>query len=196
METDRFDEITRRYARLLPRRAIAGALGLGALAFPGLSDARKRHKHRRKHKKKVKRNDFGCVDVGKFCKNNGQCCSGRCRGKKDKQTCQAHDTGNCPAGVQELFCKGAGADVSCKTSDGTDGLCDTTTGNAPYCTRNGDCFRCTRDADCVPFCGPQAACIVCPDCAVMNGTQTACVSSNAAGCSFTPQRGTAAPHFS
>ena len=186
MNTDRFDHLTRRWAGRLSRRAIASILGLGALALPWLGGAKKRHKRNRKHKKKVKRNAFGCVDVGKFCKSDGQCCSGICQGKRGKKECRAHDTGNCPAGVQELFCKDAGADVSCKTSDGTDGLCDTTTGIAPFCTRNGDCFLCTRDADCVPFCGPQAACIVCPDCAVMNGTQTACVSSSAPGCSFPP----------
>lgn len=186
MEPDRFDQLTRRYVRLLSRRAIAGALGLGALALPGLSDAKKRHKRKRKHKKKVKRNEFGCLNVGTFCKNSGQCCSGICQGKKGKQQCQAHDTGNCPAGVEELFCRANGADVECVTSDGTDGLCDTTTGKAPYCTRNGDCFACTKDADCVSFCGPQAACIVCPACAGTNGALTACASSNAAGCSFPP----------
>ena len=72
MNTMRFAHLTRPLSLLLSRRAIAAAIGLGALSSPGPIAAKK---HRQKHKK-VRRNDFGCVDVGHFCKNDGQCCSG------------------------------------------------------------------------------------------------------------------------
>ncbi len=61
----------------LPRRTLAGLLGLSSLSVVSPSIARKNKK-----KKKVKRNDFNCVDAGKFCKNDGPCCSGICEDKK------------------------------------------------------------------------------------------------------------------
>jgi hypothetical protein len=195
MDGERFDDLTRIIGSVASRRTMLLGLAVSALIAPllglGMADAaaKKRHLHkksRRKKKRKIKRNEFGCVDIGKFCKKRSQCCSGICKGKKDKKACKAHDTGNCPAGVEELFCNAAGADVECVTSDGTDGLCDTTTGKAPFCIRDGDCFPCTKDADCVPVCGEGAACIVCPDCIERNGEQTACASSSATGCSFPP----------
>jgi hypothetical protein len=76
MDSHRFDGLTRSVSTLLSRRRLAGALGFGALTFPGLAEARKKHKH----KKKVKFNDLGCVDVGNFCQNDDQCCSGICTG--------------------------------------------------------------------------------------------------------------------
>jgi hypothetical protein len=48
------------------RHILAGALGFGAPAFPGSADGKKH-----KHKMKIKRNSFGFVDVGKFCKKAG-----------------------------------------------------------------------------------------------------------------------------
>jgi hypothetical protein len=58
VDTDRFDRLSRAISSLLTRRNLAGVLGLGIVALPGLIDARKK----RKHKKKVKKNKFGCVD--------------------------------------------------------------------------------------------------------------------------------------
>lgn len=115
----------------------------------------------------------GCKNVGKKCRKKKDCCSGVCKGKKGKKKCRAHDTGGCRAGQQEETCGGA-ADLPCIVSSGEEGLCDTTTGNAGYCTVGGGCFRCSKDADCRQFCGPAAACIRCEAlCADAGGT--ACV---------------------
>jgi hypothetical protein len=157
----RFDRLTRTASAMFSRRGMASTLGLAAIALSGSAAAKKK----RKKKKKITRNSFGCVDVGKFCKNAGQCCSGICQGKKGKKRCQAHDTGIVLNGgggctVAQDSC-GAGADTFCTTSAGEEGRCFRTTGNAGYCIASGDCFPCTKDADCVPFCGPGAACIAC-----------------------------------
>jgi hypothetical protein len=177
MDGARFDGLTRSVSTLLSRRSLAGALGLGALALPGLADAKKKHKH--KKKKKVKLNDFGCVDVGNFCKNSSQCCSGICQGKKGKKKCQAHDDGGCQEGQDACL----GVMALCNI-EGVMGECTRTTGDAGYCFGgSGDCFDCSKDADCVPFCGAQAACIVCTaDCAA-EGT-TACVAPPGGTCTF------------
>lgn len=174
MDHQRFDQIARAFSTFQSRRDILGALGLSAILLPAAAGAKKR-------KKKAKFNKFGCVNVGDFCKNSSQCCSGICQGKKGKGKCQAHDSSTCQAG--QNACDDAEG-VPCVSSTGaTTGSCDTTTGNAPYCTADGDCFDCKKDADCVPFCGPQAACIKCAVCAD-EGVVTACVGPTAEGCSF------------
>jgi hypothetical protein len=175
----RLDALTRAVSSVLSRRGLAGALGLGLLAPAAVVDARKKHKHKKKQKAKF--NDFGCVDVGDFCKNDGQCCSGICEGKK----CQAHDVNGCQTGQRETFC-GGGADSRCTSADGSGGFCDTTTGNAGYCARTVTCAVCKKDADCVPFCGPRAACLPCPgEPCIGFGVSTACAST-AGDCNFPP----------
>jgi hypothetical protein len=172
VDCNRFDRLTRSFSTLLSRRTFASALGLGALSLPSLADAKKKHhrKHKKhKHKKKVKRNDFGCVNVGKFCKNNGQCCSGICQGKKGKKKCKAHDESTCQPGQDVCL----GIEVECITTLGDSGACVRTTGNASYCFASGDCFPCTRDPDCESTFGAGAACIVCAECAITGNT--ACV---------------------
>jgi hypothetical protein len=182
MDSDRFDGLTRSVSTLLSRRTLAGVLGLGALAVPTRTEAKK-HTHK---KKKPKFNDFGCVNAGNFCQNSGQCCSGICQGQKGKKKCQAHDQSTCQSGQQEEGCgpDGGGVTVPCVSSTGDDGICETTTGKAGYCSADGQCFDCTKDADCVAFCGPQAACIVCADCVVQVGTETACVGPRLDVCNF------------
>lgn len=76
MEQNRFDQLAHALSGRPSRRTLAGMLSLGAAwlaeGFRGeVASARK------KHKKKARKNAFGCVDVGKFCKNGGQCCSGQ-----------------------------------------------------------------------------------------------------------------------
>jgi hypothetical protein len=66
--------------------------GLSAFGLPALAEARNKH---RKRRRKVKFNEFGCVDVGKFCKKSHQCCSGICQGKMGKKRCKSHDRGTC-----------------------------------------------------------------------------------------------------
>lgn len=184
MDDFHFDDLVRSLTR--SRRAVvAGALGFGLFALPGLVDARKRkHKKRKKkHKKKIARNAFGCVDVAGFCNTSGDCCSGICEGPKGKKTCQDHDASTCQAGQTDGFCSGLVGEVGCVTSTAEDGVCLTTTGNAPYCAISGGCFSCARDADCVPFCGSAAACIACPaNCADAGGTMCAAPSSGT--CAF------------
>ncbi len=151
-------------------RGLAGAgLGLGVARLPAVVAAK------RQRKKKVKRNAFGCVDVGDLCTRADQCCSGICQGKKGKKRCRAHDTGTCQTGGTSESCDATGGgDVPCTTSLGfPGGFCETTTGGASFCAISGDCFGCTTDADCQKFCGPRAACIVCPDCA--GDIATSCV---------------------
>lgn len=166
MDCKCFDRLTRAASSLLSRRAIAGVIGLGTLALPSLVDASKK----RKNKKKIKRNDFGCVSVGKFCKNGGQCCSGICKGKKGKKKCKAHDRGGCQAGQSVPTCGGA-EEVLCTTGAGVGGQCITTTGNAGYCYAVAACAECSKDADCEAICGEGAACFPCAvGCASKGGT--------------------------
>ena len=173
MDSDRFDGLTRSVSTLLSRRTLAGALGLGALGLPALAEAKKKHK-----KKKAKFNDFGCVNVGDFCKNNGQCCSGICQGKKGKKKCKAHNTADCQPG-QDICATG---EVLCTTDTGSVGACSRTTGQASYCEASGDCFVCKKDADCVAVCGEGAACLVCADCPETGNT--ACVGQTTVSCTF------------
>jgi hypothetical protein len=163
--------------RFPSRRDLLRGLASAGLALPFIwpPDSAARKKRKRKRKKKVKRNAFGCVNVGGFCKNNGHCCSGICKGREpgDKKFCWAHDQSTCKAGQTVAVC--GGSDVPCTTSGGT-GRCVTTTGNAGYCyEQSGQCFPCRKDADCVPLGGPQAACILCEAACMPLGLQTACV---------------------
>lgn len=166
MDHDRFDQIARTVSSRLSRRAAAGALGLGSLGLAALGPAEVATA--KKGKKKVKTNEFGCVDVGKFCKKSDQCCSGICQGKKNKKKCKAHNEVTCQNGQREEFC--GGTVVPCQTPNGDNkGGCNTTTGKAGYCTRDGVCFACNKDADCVSRCGPQAACVLCAGCTETGG---------------------------
>jgi hypothetical protein len=177
MDANRFDRLTRSVATPASRRSVLAALGVAVAAVPPTVNARKRKR------RKVRRNAFGCVDVGGFCKNGGQCCSGICTGKKGKKKCRAHDAQGCQPGVQDTTCDATGgADVTCTTSSGaTDGVCGTTTGRAGYCLFSGGCFPCTKDAECQEFCGPRAACILCDDCT--NDGGTSCVNPDSpSGC--------------
>ena len=165
MDAARFDALTRSLSAPTRRRlllaGIAAALGLLSAGLPDRIDANQR-------KKKLKRNAFGCVNVGGTCRGKDKnCCSSICRGKKPKKgekdtsRCVAHDAQGCVAGQIEDFC--GGTNVSCTTSTGTPGRCNTTTGNAGYCAGDGSCAvgSCKKDADCVPAFGVGAACVVC-----------------------------------
>lgn len=177
MDAEQFDTLTRSLTDRRSRRgALAAALGgaLGVASLAGTDSGKKK-------KKKPKFNEFDCVNVGDFCKNSSQCCSGLCKGKKGKKRCSAHDSSTCLAG-QSTCVDPVG--VPCVSSTGANtASCEVTTGNAPYCTADGDCFACTKDADCVPFCGAQAACIKCATCSD-GGVVTACVGPAVDGCTF------------
>jgi hypothetical protein len=172
MDAKRFDTVTRSLTFAPSRRGILGLTLAGALHLLfGLANA----EAKKKKPKKLKKNKFGCVNVGNKCRgNSANCCSGICqgkkpkKGKKDKSKCVAHDTGTCQVS-QDSCVVGT---TTCTTDDGQDGFCHGTTGNAGYCALFGNCFPCTKDADCQAFCGPVAACGVCePDCAETGGTE-------------------------
>lgn len=165
MHQTRFDTLTRTFGRRAVSRGIAGAAIVAALApgHPGVLSARKS----KKKKQKPKVNRFGCRNVGAACASSNQCCSGICEGrggktrsgKRRKKTCRAHDTGGCRLEDDSCLVE----PVPCVTSEGQDGFCQVTTGNAPYCAVSGVTFGCTRDVECVQFCGERAACGVCAD---------------------------------
>jgi hypothetical protein len=169
MDADAFDGLSRSVSRLLSRRALTAALGLAALGGWQAAGAKKKKKGGKKRRKKGNRggneppvvfNELGCVDVGRFCQNSAQCCSGICTGA----VCQAHDAADCVAEQQPQPAICGGSNVPCLLPDNPDGLCSTTTGKAAYCMHQLECFACTKDADCIGLCGPTAACIVCANC--------------------------------
>jgi hypothetical protein len=174
VESERFDQWTRMITRHASRRRFSrllagGALGLAVSRVPITVDARNKKK-----KSKLKRNAYGCVNVGQPCRgNDAHCCSGICEGnkpkhgKRDSSSCAAHNVGSCQAGKDSC-------DVG--NSCGVGASCYQTTGNASFCGSLAGiaCQSCTEDADCVALGhGAAAACIVCALCAVSGNT--ACV---------------------
>jgi hypothetical protein len=172
MDAARFDRMTRWLSAAAPRRGflagLSAAVGLAAIGIPASVQAKN------KKKKKLKKNEFGCVDVGKACRGkDANCCSNICqgkkpkKGKKDKSKCVAHNVLDCAPGADT--CSGGGT-VSC----GNLGVCHQTTGKASFCgnSSNSQCFDCKKDVDCEPDFEPGAACIVCASCP---GPGTACV---------------------
>jgi hypothetical protein len=173
MNAPRFDYLTRALGDASSRRGhlaglVAGALGLAAARIPASVHAKKKRKNTKA--KKLKRNAFGCVDVGGQCRgNSANCCSGICegekpkKGKKDSSTCLAHNAGSCQAGQDSC----SGVRISC----GVDAVCLQTTGKSSFCGAGSACTECTRDADCEETFGAGAACVVCArDCAATGGT--------------------------
>jgi hypothetical protein len=174
MDATRFDNRTRSLATTAPRRGLltglSGVLGLSAVLVSGAAQARK--------KKKLKKNEYGCVDVGGKCRGNSvNCCSGICEGKKpkksktDKSRCVAHNMGVCTADrdvcADEFFPCGLG------------GACMRTTGNASFCGGGVVCRKCRNDTECqelTPDLGSEAACVVCSAC---RPVATACVQAAA-----------------
>jgi hypothetical protein len=139
---------------------------LSAARFPGSVEAKKNKR------KKPKKNEFGCLDVGKKCAGkDSKCCSGLCqgkkpkRGKRDKSKCVGHNAGSCQAGFD--VCLGVSAPCS------TEGFCFQTTGKASFCAGgSGVCTNCQKDTDCEALgAGPGAACVVCAsECPQTGGT--------------------------
>ena len=182
MDADHFDSLARFLTSAGSRRRALAALGslatLGALPV----SARKGKKA-----KKPQKNAFGCVDVGKPCAGkNGTCCSGLCqgtkpkKGKKDRSTCVAHNSGICTPETDSCT---TGVGLACNPGN-PQCFCTLTTGNAGFC---GDftaevetlCRVCRKDTDCQAELGPGAACLVLggigctPFCAATG--RTACV---------------------
>ncbi len=198
MDQHRFTDLKRSLRHVPSRRDVlrglaSSGLGLGALRLSDVAESRKKRKSRKKKKPQPAPqpapqpsprpapqpapNAFGCLEVGDSCTSAAQCCSGICEGQPGKETCQAHDTGGCTAGVQPETC--GGTNVACTTSLGSPGTCATTTGNAGYCLTAGDCFACKTDIDCQTLLdgqlGPHAACIRCAKCTQTGGAACAAI---------------------
>jgi hypothetical protein len=143
-----FDEIAqsaRESRRALLAAVLAATIGQ---RFAFTSDARKKGK-RKKKEKKVKPNEFGCLEIGDPCQNAGQCCSGVCDGKKGKRNCRAHGTGTCEQGAPG-FCE---AGVSGICDNATNCFCSRTTAGSNFCgdilfASGTNCADCKKDADC------------------------------------------------
>jgi hypothetical protein len=172
LDANRFDALARSLEDGFPRRAALGAaLGAGfasLLSRFGADEAdAKQKRKKRKRKKKIKKNAFGCVNVGNVCKNSGQCCSGICQGKKGKKKCKAHNALDCPIGADTCL-----EQIEC----GSTGECFLTTGAGSFCglTSPTECVVCAKDADCEALgFGVGAACAICNGCETP--AVTACV---------------------
>jgi hypothetical protein len=168
MDDRRFDDVVKvlGHGQASRRGTLLGLVGavLGRLAarFAVSAGAKKR-------KKKLVRNEFGCVDVGGKCRgNDGNCCSGVCqgkkpkKGKKDKSVCVAHNVGGCTLDRDSCL-TGDPAVSSC----GQNAICTATTGKAAFCASTVDisngrnCRICATDTDCeeqgFP---PGSACVI------------------------------------
>lgn len=172
MDANQFDQAVRAIEAGVERRRVLGTLFAVSLAAPlfGLTSS-SRVDARRKKRKKIKRNSFGCVNVGQKCFGKSEvCCSGVCDGTGKTSKCVAHDALGCS--VSPDTCSES---VTC----GANGHCFGTTGNAPFCGKQFTCFckACSKDTDCEATHGPGAACVKClDDCkSVGVSTGTACV---------------------
>jgi hypothetical protein len=162
VDASRFDALARAFIQEPSRRGLlsglgAAAISVSALRRPWSAEAKK------KRKKKLKKNEFGCVNVGSKCRGKDSvCCSGICqgkkpkKGKKDKSKCVAHDVASCQPG-----------DDACESGfvgcGGANGGCYVTTGSASFCGIETEliCIACQTDSDCVATTGAGSACVVC-----------------------------------
>jgi hypothetical protein len=184
LDANQFDHAVRAIESGVQRRRVLGSLFAASLAAPLFgfatsSGVEAKRKKRRKNRKKIKRNSFGCVNVGQKCYGKSEvCCSGVCEGTGKSSKCAAHNTDTCANTAHTCLEQGTG------DCGGGAGSCFTTTGNAPFCGAQGlcDCAPCSKDADCVAEHGAGAACIQCAgtdffECTNVNGSTkgTACV---------------------
>ena len=139
MDVQHFDAITKAWGSMPRRRLLRGLAGsaLGVLPVT-LGAAQTGATH------------FGCLDVGQHCKDQSQCCSGRCK----RHRCRAHNVGRCTAAKD--FCLTGKA-----TCGGGSCFCYPTTGGANFCSQgSGICMACSKDAQCaVALNSPSAACV-------------------------------------
>jgi hypothetical protein len=156
MDQHRYHALTRTLTCLPSRRDVLRgltgvALGLGVARLPEAAHARKKRKRKRRDKKATP-NAFGCLSVGKPCKNADQCCAGICEGKKGKRTCRAHGTGTCNQKVEGLCTSLNPASLLCNNSPTC--VCFGTTADSRFCvdaiasSGTDVCTDCKKDADC------------------------------------------------
>jgi hypothetical protein len=169
MDASRFDDLARSLTASPSRRRIVRGLVGTALAQVTLLGSSAENGSAKKRKNKIKKNKFGCVDVGGKCfGKDAKCCSGICNGSGKRSKCAAHNQGTCTRDDNSCL-----EFVEC----GIDGECFRTTGKAGFCGQAGvcDCHPCTKDKDCqdYPAYGPGSACIVC----ITNG-EGSCIDVN------------------
>jgi hypothetical protein len=180
VDAERFDDVTRLLATTAPRRVALAALAgtsLTVLVYAvGWEAADAKRRKRKGKRKNIKRNAFGCVDVGKACRGkDANCCSGTCqgkkpkRGKRDKSRCVAHNTGGCQP--EDDNC--AGLLMGC--GEFRSGICYRTTGKGSFCARAAFCGECAKDVDCIAITGPGSACGFCPGGGCAPGSDTICL---------------------
>jgi hypothetical protein len=168
MDQHRITVLRRSFIGMPSRRdllhGLAGVgMGLRGL-WPQEPAAAKRKRNQKTRNKKAKPNAFGCLSVGKTCKNAKPCCSGICMGKQGKRTCRAHDTGTCQQDVPAICQSGSPLTTTCNNRP--DCACFRTTAGSSICGETlcgragcSDCAACQRDADCVALgFPPEAAC--------------------------------------
>jgi hypothetical protein len=163
MDQNRFAAVTRAVSGLPYRRDVLRGLGGMSLGW-GLSHLGQSVEAKKKGKdkpRKPKPNQYGCLEVGDPCGRSTQCCSGICKGKKGKKTCQGHGTATCRQ-------KGPGTCLADNTDllhcgSSTDCFCFRTTAGSYFC---GDwfgdtkiCHACAQDADCEALGLPGSACV-------------------------------------
>jgi hypothetical protein len=142
MDANRFDSLARFLTQATPsrRRLLTGLAGstLATLATT-LRFAKTGATH------------FGCLHVGKRCKDKSQCCSGRCKHGR----CRAHNVGRCTAAKDVCLTGKAGC-------GGGSCTCFRTTGGANFCSDSLSivCMACTTDTECATALDtPGSACI-------------------------------------
>jgi hypothetical protein len=176
MDQDRFDALTRRVAHPATRRSLAGLLVAGTLGAFGLGDTVAKTGNKGEGKgRKLRRNEFGCVNVGNACRgNDAACCSGACEGKKPKKgekdtsRCVARNVLDCAG--KPLFCTAPLEDSFCNREREGLSACWGTTGKALFCgdmatfDRETSCHKCRKDTDCEDLgFPPGSACILIPN---------------------------------
>ena len=171
MDANRFDDLTRSLTTHPSRRRLVRGFAAVSLAQLTLLGSAAGDGAARKRKNKVKKNQYGCVDVGDKCYGkDSKCCSGICNGNGNRSKCAAHNAGACTR--DDNSCPES---VACGAEN--TGECFRTTGKAGFCGLAGtcDCHPCKKDKDCQdnPEYGPGSACIVC-----ISSTENTCVNVN------------------
>jgi hypothetical protein len=160
MDVTLFDRLTRGLVAAPSRRRVL--FGLGALAVPGLTDAREKRKKHKTHKKDKKRRCPQSRRCGKsVCCPSGEICAGA--------ACVIGQ-GACATGSDSCA---SGFAVLCAENC----LCVSSTEGATRCSQGGfglPCGSCTSSADCAKY-GALAFCAAAgPGCGCQEG-QGVCV---------------------
>ncbi len=159
MDATCFDALTHALASGATRRAavraLGAALGAGVLLPVGANDTTGKKKRR---KKPLPLNQFGCLNVGAKCRGKSTlCCSGVCtgrkpkKGKRDQRKCVAHNAAGCAPEINfcvappsAAFCNPVVPHAVCMVTTGRGNFC----GNRAGTSDENNCRLCARDKDC------------------------------------------------